>query len=98
MRDTYHEKARLITVASSGVGAIYADPLVLVRHSHDFILIAARNREPLGALATHLNDDTGRSVGVIVADLNNETNVARLEQGLHSDASTLYSSTMQASP
>ena len=58
----------LITGASSGIGAIYADRLA--RRGHDLILVA-RNRERLDALATRLAVDTGRSVEVIVADLNN---------------------------
>jgi hypothetical protein len=73
----------LITGASSGIGAIYADRLA--RRGHDLILIA-RNQERLEALATRLIEDTGRSVEVIVADLSNSKDLAQVEQVLHNDA------------
>jgi short-subunit dehydrogenase len=69
----------LITGASSGIGAIYADRLA--RRDHDLILVA-RGRERLEVLAKRITDDTGRSVEVIVADLNSKTDRARIEQVL----------------
>jgi uncharacterized protein len=74
----------VITGASSGIGAIYADRLA--RRGHDLILVA-RNRERLDALATRLTADTGRSVKVIVADLNNKADLVRVERVLRTDAS-----------
>ena len=74
----------LITGASSGIGAIYADRLA--SRGHDLILVA-RNQERLHALATRLTDDTGRSVEVIVADLTKKADLARVEQVLRTDAS-----------
>src|SRR5262245_58806184 len=56
----------LITGASSGIGAIYADRLA--RRGYDLILVA-RNRERLSDLARRLTDATGRSVQVFPADL-----------------------------
>jgi hypothetical protein len=56
-----------ITGASSGIGAIAADRLAQL--GHDLILVA-RNRERLEVLATRLRGETGRSINVIVADLN----------------------------
>jgi uncharacterized protein len=73
----------LITGASSGIGAIYADRLA--RRGHDVILVA-RNRERLEALATRLIHGTGRSVEVMVADLNNRSDRARVEDVLRKDA------------
>ncbi len=72
----------LITGASSGIGAIYADRLA--RRGYD-VLMVARNRERLDALAQRLTQATGRSVGVIAADLNNNADLARIEAKLRTD-------------
>ena len=73
------EGTALITGASSGIGAVYADRLA--RRGYDLILVA-RNRDRLEALATRLADETGRSVRVIAADLNDRADLARVEQVL----------------
>ena len=73
----------LITGASSGIGAIYAHRLA--NRGHDLILVA-RNQKRLDASATRLMHDTGRTVEVIVADLNDWADVARVEQVLRTDA------------
>lgn len=74
----------LITGASSGIGAIYADRLS--RRGYDLILVA-RNQGRLDALATRLADQTGRSIKVVVADLGDRKDVARVEHLLRSDTS-----------
>jgi short-subunit dehydrogenase len=74
----------VITGASSGIGAVYADRLA--RRGHDLLLVA-RDRQRLDALATRLTDDTGRSVGVMVADLSDRTQIGRVEQALRTNAS-----------
>ncbi|HEY4051291.1 MAG TPA: SDR family NAD(P)-dependent oxidoreductase [Acidobacteriaceae bacterium] len=66
----------LITGASSGIGAIVADRLA--KRGHDLILVA-RNREGLEALATRLRSESGRSIDVIVADLNERSELAHIE-------------------
>ena len=66
----------LITGASSGIGAVYADRLA--RRGYDLILVA-RNRERLDALAKRLNDETGRTVDVVAADLNDKADLGRIE-------------------
>lgn len=72
----------LITGASSGIGAVYADRLA--KRGHDLILVA-RGRERLDALATRLIGEAGRSVQVLVADLTEETDLARVEDVLRTD-------------
>jgi short-subunit dehydrogenase len=73
----------LITGASSGIGAIYADRLA--RRGYDLMLVA-RNRERLDALATRLAGETGRTVDVVAADLNDKADLARVESLLRTDA------------
>ncbi|MGF6090461.1 SDR family NAD(P)-dependent oxidoreductase [Pseudomonas sp. 18173] len=74
----------LITGASSGIGAVYADRLA--RQGYDLILVA-RSQGKLEALANHLSDQTGRTVQVVAADLKNKADSLRVEQILRSDAS-----------
>jgi len=74
----------LITGASSGIGAIAADRLA--KRGHDLILVA-RTRERLDAVATRIEVETGRSVEVIVADLNKRADLARVENVLRNDVS-----------
>jgi short-subunit dehydrogenase len=74
----------VITGASSGIGAIYADRLA--RRGYNLILVA-RNRDRLDTLARRLADETGRTVEVIAADLNDKADLARVEGVLRTDAS-----------
>ena len=74
----------LVTGASSGIGAIYAERLA--RRGYDLILVA-RNRERLDNLALRIISATGRSVQVIAADLRNATDLARIENTLRTDQS-----------
>jgi short-subunit dehydrogenase len=73
----------LITGASSGIGAVYADRLA--RRGYDLIIVA-RNRGKLDALATRLTNETKRSVEVLPADLNDKRDLARVEEALKKDA------------
>ena len=84
MASNAHRGTALITGASSGIGAVYADRLA--RRGHDLILVA-RGGDRLHALAARLSDDTGRAVETIVADLTNATDLARVETVLRTDAS-----------
>jgi len=74
----------LITGASTGIGALYADRLA--RRGFDLILVA-RNRERLDQLARRISDENRRLVDVIPADLNDAADLARIESRLKADAS-----------
>jgi short-subunit dehydrogenase len=72
----------LITGASDGIGAVYADRLA--RRGHNLILVA-RRADKLADLADRLRRDTGVSVDVITADLASPVDLARIEARLHDD-------------
>ncbi|MES2102721.1 MAG: SDR family oxidoreductase [Pseudomonadota bacterium] len=78
-----HKGTALITGASSGIGAVYADRLA--RRGYDLIL-AARDQTRLDTLATRLTAETGRKVETIAADLLKKADVLKLEQRLRSDS------------
>jgi len=80
---TQSKGTALITGASSGIGAVYADRLA--RRGYDLIIVA-RNRGKLDALATRLTNQTRRSVEVLPADLNDKRDLARVEEVLKKDA------------
>src|SRR5580692_12067625 len=72
----------LITGASTGIGAIYADRLA--KRGYDLILVA-RNQSRLTALAGRLKNETGRTVETIAADLNDKKDLARIETTLRTN-------------
>jgi uncharacterized protein len=74
----------VITGASSGIGAIYADQLA--SRGYNLILVA-RNRERLSAVAKRVSENTGRSAEIIVADLGNRADLVHVEERLRTDAS-----------
>ncbi|MET0365730.1 MAG: SDR family oxidoreductase [Sphingobium sp.] len=71
----------LITGASSGIGAVYADRLA--RRGHDLILVA-RDTGRLEALAERLRQETGVAVEVLPADLSDPVQVEAVEQRIAS--------------
>jgi uncharacterized protein len=73
----------VITGASSGIGAVYADRLA--RRGHDLLLIA-RREERLRQLAAEISGRTGRKAEVLVADLGDRADLARVEKVLKDDA------------
>jgi len=74
----------LITGASAGIGAVYAERLA--RRGYDLILVA-RNKTRFAVLAQRLRSATGRSVATVAADLNDKADLARVEAILRTDAS-----------
>jgi short-subunit dehydrogenase len=74
----------LITGASTGIGAVYADRLA--KRGYDLIVVA-RNGTRLKELAARLENETGRSVRALRADLNDRADLAKVEQTLREDAS-----------
>jgi len=73
----------LVTGASSGIGAVYADRLA--RRGYNLILVA-RNKERLASLARRIARDTGRSVETVAADLTDPADLRRVEQILRTNA------------
>lgn len=74
----------LITGASTGIGSIYAERLA--RRGYDLVLVA-RNRERLNALASRITTETQRNVEVFPADLSNAADLVNVERKLREDAS-----------
>jgi hypothetical protein len=73
----------LITGASTGIGAVYADRLA--KRGYDLILVA-RNQQKLNEVAAELKS-TGRRIETIAADLTAPADVKRIADRLSSDAS-----------
>ncbi|ATF90339.1 SDR family NAD(P)-dependent oxidoreductase [Burkholderia gladioli] len=73
----------LVTGASSGIGALYAERLA--RRGYDLVLVA-RQRDRLDALAKRLSNETQVGVEVMAADLNDRAELARVEARLREDA------------
>ena len=79
---SYSKGTALITGASRGIGAVYADRLA--KRGYDLILVA-RSEARLKALCARLASETGRSVTALPADLNAKADLAKLESRLRDD-------------
>ncbi|SFT80174.1 MULTISPECIES: SDR family NAD(P)-dependent oxidoreductase [Pseudomonas] len=73
----------LITGASSGIGATYAQRLA--KRGYDLLLVA-RDLERLQALASKLSEESGVRVETLKADLTNSADLQIVEQRLRSDS------------
>ena len=73
----------LISGASSGIGAIYADRLA--HRGYDLVLVA-RNRRRLEIVSAQIAYRTGRKLEVLAADLTDPDDLAMVEQMLRSDS------------
>jgi hypothetical protein len=84
MSNTSPKGVALITGASTGIGAIYADRLA--KRGYNLILVA-RNKDRLDTLAARLRLETARQVTALQADLGDKAGLARVEAVLHDDPS-----------
>src|SRR5712664_1900542 len=84
MSNSSNKGVAVITGASSGIGAVYADRLA--KRGYDLILVA-RNEARLKSLSARLTSETGRSIKVLRADLSNKTELAKVEATLRDDPS-----------
>jgi short-subunit dehydrogenase len=74
----------LVTGASTGIGAVYAERLAA--RGHDLLLVA-RDRQRLEALAADLRSRHGVTVEVLPADLAQAADLARIEHRVRDDQS-----------
>lgn len=72
----------LVTGASAGIGAIYADRLA--RRGYDLVLVA-RQQQRLESVAAEIAQRTGRKVEALSADLTNPLDVAKVEDVLRAN-------------
>jgi len=77
-----HAGYALVTGASEGIGALYAERLAA--RGHDLVLVA-RNRDKLEALATSIREATGRQVEVLPADLSTRAGQAAVAERLKAE-------------
>ncbi len=84
MNSAKSQGTALVTGASSGIGAIYAERLAA--RGFDLLLVA-RDKERLESAASRLREAHGVQVEVLKADLTQKDDVLKLEQRLRSDSS-----------
>ncbi|UVL38901.1 SDR family oxidoreductase [Pseudomonas sp. B21-040] len=84
MTSTQSQGTALVTGASSGIGAIYAERLAA--RGFDLLLVA-RDQERLEAAASKLRTEHGVQVEVLKVDLTQKDDVLKIEQRLRSDSS-----------
>src|ERR1700742_3638661 len=72
-------KTAVVTGASSGIGAVYADRLA--KRGYDVVLVA-RRLDRLEALANQMRKTHGVNVEVLQADLEKDSDIAKVEHAL----------------
>ncbi|HTH94326.1 MAG TPA: SDR family oxidoreductase [Rhodocyclaceae bacterium] len=76
----------IVTGASSGIGAVYADRLA--HRGYDLVLVA-RNQARMEKLAQDIKQKTGRKVEILVADLTQSADINKVAQRVASPDVTL---------
>lgn len=78
------QKSAVVTGASSGIGAVYADRLAARGYN---LILVARRAERLAALSEKLSRTYNVNVQVLAADLEKEADLAKVENVLTNDSS-----------
>jgi uncharacterized protein len=81
-RNNAMQTKTLITGASSGIGATYADRFA--KRGHDLVLVA-RDAARMETLAVRLQSETGVAIDILPADLTQEADVAKVAARLRDD-------------
>ena len=81
--NTQSTRMAVITGASSGIGAVYADRLA--RRGYDLLLVA-RNDGAMAELAKKVVSKPGRNIEILAADLTDSNDLAKLERILREDS------------
>jgi short-subunit dehydrogenase len=84
MSNSHGKGTALVTGASSGIGKVYADRLA--HRGYDLILVA-RDKERLDALAAKLTAEAGVKAEAFKADLTAKNDLLQVEQRLREDVS-----------
>src|SRR5580692_1664121 len=84
MSNSSSKGTALVTGASRGIGAVYADRLA--KRGYDLILVG-RSEAALKTLTASLASASGRHISAIVADLNNKRDLKKVETKLQEDSS-----------
>ncbi|MDP9238203.1 MAG: SDR family oxidoreductase [Chloroflexota bacterium] len=83
MTDTPALRTAIVTGASSGIGEAFAERLA--RDGYD-VIIVARRRDRLEALAKRLGEQTGRRIDVLASDLTDPEGLQAAERAIEEQA------------
>lgn len=78
----FTNQTALVTGASGGIGAVYADRFA--KRGYDLVLVA-RDRTRMEALAERLRRETGVAIDILQADLTDAGELAQVEERLRTD-------------